>query len=175
MYRIEPYFQASPSICDTSTLFIKDKNKAFSSPLKKIELKLAVPLSQHNSSLKVSRETTQTNQISFEDSELQTNRPLSPIEDPLWKKICSEVEKLMGSSSIQEIWDSELGSFCSEDKSIELCCPTEEAAQFINQYSFLILGSLQRYFPAIRALKTKVRCAASNAYVRSRTVSTHIS
>ncbi|MBY0501472.1 MAG: hypothetical protein K2P93_05665 [Alphaproteobacteria bacterium] len=91
------------------------------------------------------------------DPHPQVNRLLSHIEDPLWKKICCEVGKLMGSSSVEEIWDSELGSFCMEDKSIDLCCPTEEAAHFINQYSFLILGSLRSYFPAIKALKTKVR------------------
>ncbi|MBX9786572.1 MAG: hypothetical protein K2Y08_04470 [Alphaproteobacteria bacterium] len=81
---------------------------------------------------------------------------LSLIKDPLWKSVCSEMTDLMGPSPIQKMRDSKLGAFCSESKSINLCCPTDEAAQFVNQYSFLILGSLQRYFPAIKTLKTKV-------------------
>jgi hypothetical protein len=80
----------------------------------------------------------------------------SLIEDPLWKSVCTEMTDLMGPSPIQKMWDSKLGAFCSEGKSIDLCCPTEETAQFINQYSFLILGSLQRYFPAIKTLKTRI-------------------
>ncbi len=82
---------------------------------------------------------------------------LSHIEDPLWEKICGEVGKMMGAFAVQKIWDSKLGSFCSEEKAIDICCPTEETAQFINQYSFLILGSLQHYFPTIKNLKTKVK------------------
>ncbi|MBY0272317.1 MAG: hypothetical protein K2X02_02715 [Alphaproteobacteria bacterium] len=84
---------------------------------------------------------------------------LSHIEDPLWKSVCTEVTDLMGSSPIQKMWDSKLGSYCSEADAMDLCCPTDETAQFINQYSFLILGSLQRYFPAIKTLKTKVEYA----------------
>lgn len=93
------------------------------------------------------------------DSDLHSKAKhlLSYIEDPLWKKICCEVGKMMGAFAVQKIWDSKLGSFCSEEKAIDLCCPTEETAQFINQYSFLILGSLQHYFPAIKSLKTKVK------------------
>ena len=87
----------------------------------------------------------------------KTKHLLSHIEDPLWEKICCEVGKMMGAFAVQKIWDSKLGSFCSEERAIDLCCPTEETAQFINQYSFLILGSLQHYFPAIKTLKTKVK------------------
>jgi hypothetical protein len=81
---------------------------------------------------------------------------LSHIKDPLWKKICFEVGKMMGTFAVQKIWNSKLGSFCPEDNVVDLCCPSEETAQFINQYSFLILGSLQHYFPAIKTLKTNV-------------------
>ena len=81
---------------------------------------------------------------------------LSLIKDPLWKSVCIEMIDTMGSSSVQKIWNSELGSYCSEADAMDLCCPTDETAQFVNQYSFLILGSLQRYFPAIKTLKTKV-------------------
>ena len=85
---------------------------------------------------------------------------LSLIKDPLWKSICIEMIDTMGPSSVQKIWNSTLGSYCSEADAMDLCCPTDETAQFINQYSFLILGSLQRYFPAIKTLKTKVEHAS---------------
>jgi len=91
------------------------------------------------------------------DLQPQAKHLLSHIEDPLWRYVCTEVIDTMGPSSAQKIWNSKLGSYCSGDKTMDLCCPTVEVAQFVNQYSFLILGSLQRYFPSVKALKTKVK------------------
>jgi hypothetical protein len=52
------------------------------------------------------------------------------IEDPLWKSVCSEMTDLMFLSPTRKMLDSKLSTFCSEGKSIDLCCPTDEAAQF---------------------------------------------
>ncbi|MBX9621947.1 MAG: hypothetical protein K2X28_08025 [Alphaproteobacteria bacterium] len=106
--------------------------------------------------LKKTLQSQRTNSI---NDRYHEHNCFSHIEDPLWKSVCNEMTDLMGSSPVQKMWNSKLGTFCSEGKSIDLCCPTEETAQFVNQYSFLILGSLQRYFPAIKTLKTKVKHA----------------
>ncbi len=107
--------------------------------------------------------TTKTHQIqktnSINDS-CHGHNSFSLIKDPFWKSVCLEMTDLMGPSSVQKIWNSTLGSYCSEADAMNLCCPTDETAQFVNQYSFLILGSLQRYFPAIKTLKTKVEYAS---------------
>lgn len=102
------------------------------------------------------KKTLQNQKTNSIKNKRQDHSYLSLIKDPLWKSVCTEVTDLMGSSPVQKMWDTKLGAFCSESKSINLCCLTDEAAQFVNQYSFLILGSLQRYFPAIKTLKTKV-------------------
>jgi hypothetical protein len=112
-----------------------------------------IPLSNELSRTTKTHQNQRTNSI---NDRFYDHNCYSLIEDPLWKSVCSEMTDLMGSSPIQKMLDSKLGAFCSESKSINLCCPTDEAEQFVNQYSFLILGSLQRYFPAIKTLKTKV-------------------
>lgn len=162
MHKIEPYFQFPPNVYAALSPFIKTKifkSKASSPSIKKLELKLNASFPRKSSSFEISRDSTQINKISLEDSDLQAKYSLSCIEDPLWKFVCTEMVDIMGPSSVQKIWDSKLGSYCPGDKTIEFCCLTNEAAQFVNQYSFLILGSLQRYFPAVKTLKTKVEHA----------------
>jgi hypothetical protein len=135
MHTVKSYFQFPPNTYDS---FIKTKlfkSKAPSSPIRKLE-------------------------ISLEDSLSQAKSCLSRIQDPLWKSVCTEMVDIMGPSSVQKIWNSKLGSYCIEGKTMEFCCPTGEVAQFINQYSFLILGSLQRYFPTLKYLKVKVTHAS---------------
>jgi len=100
--------------------------------------------------------TLQNQKINSINDRCHDHNGFSLIEDPLWKSVCTEMTDLMGSPPVEKVWDSKLGAFCSESKSINLCCPTDEVAQFVNQYSFLILGSLQRYFPAIKTLKTRI-------------------
>ena len=80
---------------------------------------------------------------------------LSTIEDPLWKIVCRDFLNMMGSASVLKIWDSTLGEVYFRSKNIELFCKTEEAAQFIQLYNFVILGSLQVYIPSLNQLQIK--------------------
>jgi len=77
------------------------------------------------------------------------------MEDPLWKEVCTETVRMMGPLA-QHIEQARLGSFSPQDKTIELYCQTDEVAQFIQQYTFIILGSLRRYFPALKELRVSI-------------------
>lgn len=87
----------------------------------------------------------------------QAKRCISLIEDPLWKRICAEVFTMMGHDSVLKIEKATLGSFSPEDKTIELCCQTEDVARFIHEYSFVIIGILKKYFPCINSLSIKIK------------------
>lgn len=78
---------------------------------------------------------------------------LSTIEDPLWKHICQDVLEMMGPVSTLIIWESKLGQFSPEDKILPITCENEETAFFIQQYDFVILSSIQKYFPALKKLE----------------------
>ncbi len=92
----------------------------------------------------------------------RATRCIDQIVDPLWKDICVDLLHIMGPESVLKIWNSKLGEFSPQDKRIDITCETEERAAFVQQYDFVILGSLQRYFPALKQLKVQVRPALSH-------------
>ncbi len=74
---------------------------------------------------------------------------------------------MMGPLSVLKIWDSRLGVLSSQDKNVYLYRKTEEDFDFIQQYSFIILGSLQKYFPMVNKLHLKKRSLWNRAYMWS--------
>ena len=94
-------------------------------------------------------------QPSLNEDHLKAKTYLSTIEDSLWKYVCQYVINMMGPASFLKIWDSTLGEICFQDQSMEIHCQTEETAQFIQQYDFVILGSLHPYFPSLKKLSIK--------------------
>ena len=96
----------------------------------------------------------------LQDDHAKAAHCISQIADPLWKNICMDLLNMMGPASVLKIWKSKLGD--SEDKTLDLNCETEDIAAFIQQYDFVILGSLRRHFPALKQLKVKVISALSH-------------
>ncbi|MBA3814658.1 MAG: hypothetical protein H0X26_09320 [Alphaproteobacteria bacterium] len=89
------------------------------------------------------------------DNYIKVKDRLSNIVDPLWKDICMDLLQMMGPASVLKIWESKLGEFSSQNQTLDLICDTAETATFVRQYDFVILGSLQRYFPALTRLSVK--------------------
>jgi hypothetical protein len=88
----------------------------------------------------------------MENPQVQAEKCISLIEDPLWKRICVEFLAMMGPSSLLKIWKMRLAPLSSQRTIVYLTCQTKEEAEFIQTYSFVILGSLQAYFPAVKRL-----------------------
>ncbi|MBY0291814.1 MAG: hypothetical protein K2W92_00790 [Alphaproteobacteria bacterium] len=141
---------ASKDTTPLSTLHFSNIKKCTNS------YKLALASSKKEHFHELEQELPHNNQISFEEAYSQVKRCLSLIEDPLWKSICTEMTDMMGPFAVLKMWDSRLGSFSRQYKTMDLYCQTEEVAQFIRQYSFVILGSLQRYFPMMKDLRIKL-------------------
>ena len=110
---------------------------------------------QHSAYL-FSHKSSQKEKISVDDIQPLANHYISLIEDPLWKRVCSEVARIMGPFSILKLWESQLGTFSKHNQSIDIKCKTKDEAQFIQQYAFVLLGSLQHYFPTVKNLKVKI-------------------
>lgn len=81
---------------------------------------------------------------------------ITRIVDPLWKDVCLDILQMMGPVSALKIWESQLGEFSSQNKSFNMICQTEETVAFANQYNFVILGSLKRYFPGLKSLSVEL-------------------
>ena len=95
----------------------------------------------------------QSKKRSWDDVQSYAKHCVSLIEDPLWKKVCTELINMMGPESVLKIWNSNLGSLSSRTKTIDLSCQTKETAKLIQQYDFVILEILRRYFPALKEVR----------------------
>ena len=114
---------------------------------------------------KLSQKSSQSDSSLFSEAEAeaeadaevqsQVTNPLSLIKDPLWRHIYSEALKMMG-ASIEQIWQTKLGPLSPKDTTIDLYCQTEEIAQIVQQCDFVILESIQMYFPHIKELRIKI-------------------
>ena len=119
------------------------------------EPKLTLSFSKENFSPSLSQESLKSQNILLQDDHLKAENCLSTIDDPLWKHVCRDVISMMGAASFLKIWESTLGDVCLQDESMEIKCKTEETAQFIQQYDFVILESLKPYLPALKQLRVK--------------------
>ena len=136
------------------------KNKTYLFLLKKIRPKLNPFFSKKSLFNKFFKPIPENKEASIGEVHQQANYFISLIEDPLWKSICTEMADMMGPSAVLKICDSRLGSFSHHHKTMDLYCQTEEIAQFTRQYSFVILGSLQRYFPTVKDLQIKINSSS---------------
>lgn len=109
---------------------------------------------ENSSSLFLREESTEPNPLLWDDYTNATHC-ISLINDPLWKNICVDLLNMMGPASVLKVWKSTLEEFSPQEKSLEIICETEETMAFVQQYDFIILGSLQRYFPALKQLRIK--------------------
>lgn len=108
-----------------------------------------------NSSQELSQRILQCQNGTLDHEYAQAKECIAKIEDPLWKCVCQDVMTMMGPVSLLKISNSILGEACAQNKSIDIYSPTEKTAQFIKEYSFVILGSLQTYFPTLKQLNVK--------------------
>ena len=118
------------------------------------------------------QQRTQSKKRSWDDVQSYAKHCISLIEDPLWKHVCTELINMMGPESVLKIWNSDLGFFSSGTKTIGISCQAKEAAQLIQQYDFVLLGVLRRYFPTLNKLRVVI---ASNSYSCSYTCSSFCS
>lgn len=84
----------------------------------------------------------------------EPERPLSTIEDPLWKHVCTEVQKLMPPLFVFRLSECQLGPLHSYSKQVDLYCP-QGTVNSIGQYDFVILGCLQKFFPTLKRVRVK--------------------
>ncbi len=116
----------------------------------KIPINVIQEISQSNS-----QEMVQDLSLSFGEDFTKAKYCLEKIEDPLWKIVCQDIIGMMGPGSLLEIWECLLGDPYSQNKNIDIYCPTEKVNQFVKLYSFVILGSLKTYFPGLKQINIK--------------------
>lgn len=161
MYSIKAHSPKKPSLKSNSrknsltrkTAFLSSPHSPTKKEPKKHSYTLRFPSSENKHLYKDLHQPTQTPGFLLDVYYARARLSISLIEDPLWKCVCGELMKMMGPLSVLKIWDSQLGSFSAHALDIDIRCKTEDVAQFVQQYAFVILEGLRKYFPAIKNLK----------------------
>ncbi|MBY0292348.1 MAG: hypothetical protein K2W92_03575 [Alphaproteobacteria bacterium] len=160
MQLFEAYEQFYPNTQEIFSPLIKIevlKNKVSSSSSRKHKVRQVFTFSQDYLFPCFFKKELQDKETSVAKSRHRATQCIALIKDPLWKLICLEIINMMGHAAVLKLWDSSLGTFNYHRKTMDLYCKKEEGAQFLRQYSFVILGSLQRYFPAMKGLRIKIK------------------
>ena len=160
MQLFESYEQFHPNTQEIFSPLIKIevlKNRVSSSSLRKYKVRQVFTFSQDYLFPSFFKKEMQDKETSVAKSQHRATQCIALIKDPLWKLTCLEVRSMMGHAAVLKLWDSKLGTFNYHRKTMDLYCKKEEGAQFLRQYSFVILGSLQRYFPDMKGLRIKIK------------------
>ena len=86
----------------------------------------------------------------------QAQQCISLIEDPLWKHVCTELMNMMGPFSVLVLWDSQITFSFPATQGISISCQHQESADLIQQYDFLIIEILRKYFSTLSEVKVEV-------------------
>ena len=78
----------------------------------------------------------------------------SSIKDPLWKHVLMEIQNLMPPLFVSKLSECQLGSFLPQGKQVDLYCP-EDTVNSIEQYDFVILACLQKFFPTLKHVRMR--------------------
>jgi len=86
-------------------------------------------------------------------AQIQAKIHLCLVEDPLWKQVCTDLVKMLGDVPTARLEDCKLEDLSGHDKVANIRCSTEDIAQFLEDYVFVVLESLRQYFPALKELR----------------------
>lgn len=104
----------------------------------------------------IRKEPAEKPKVSLDKVRFQAQGYISRIKDPLWKLVCIEFINMVGPQPILKIWASNLGPLSLHSETLELSCKTEEIAQILQQYDFVILGILRQYFSTLKKFQISI-------------------
>ena len=88
--------------------------------------------------------------------EVEATEGISQIQDPLWRRVCIDVLRILGPAAFKNLWKIKLSHISTEGKKAYLISPTIDIAETIENYNFVIIEALKKFYPALLFLETKV-------------------
>ena len=81
---------------------------------------------------------------------------IDQITDPLWQKICRELLEILGPLAFSDLWKIQLVAISSDGKKVFLSCSSEETAKVIENYHFVLIDVLKKFYPALLLIETDI-------------------
>ncbi len=95
-------------------------------------------------------------EFALQHYKLQAHKGISQIKDPLWKRVCEDLLKMLGPVAFKDFWKISLIDISREGRKAHFACPSEILAESIQKYHFVIIEALKKYYPSLFAIETRV-------------------
>ncbi len=81
---------------------------------------------------------------------------VSQIQDPLWRRVCIDVLRMLGPVAFNDLWKTNLISISPKEKRAYLNCPTQDIAATVENYHFVIMDALKKFYPFLFSIETEI-------------------
>lgn len=104
----------------------------------------------------ISSKNTPPSEDQLHEYKAQAEEGLLKIQDPLWYRICVDIFQTLGPIAFKDLWKTKLVGISSEGKRAFLSCPNEHIAMALDQYHFVIIGALKKFYPSVSVVETEI-------------------
>ncbi|OJW51064.1 MAG: hypothetical protein BGO67_12085 [Alphaproteobacteria bacterium 41-28] len=87
---------------------------------------------------------------------IEAETGISQIQDPLWRRVCLDVLRVLGPVAFKDLWKTNLMSISPRERRAYLACPTQGIADTVENYHFVIMGALKKFYPFLFSLETEI-------------------
>ena len=81
---------------------------------------------------------------------------ISQIQDPLWRRVCLDILRILGPVAFKDLWKTNLMSISPKERRAYLACPTRSIAETVENYHFVIMGALKKFYPFLFSIETEI-------------------
>lgn len=84
---------------------------------------------------------------------MEAKKGIAQIKDPLWRRVCADILKVLGPVAFKDLWNTQLKSISPDGKRAFLTCSTQAIAITLEEYHFVIIGALKEFYPFLSSIE----------------------
>ncbi|HUX80534.1 MAG TPA: hypothetical protein VMW10_12445 [Alphaproteobacteria bacterium] len=89
-------------------------------------------------------------------TEAEAEAGIAQIQDPLWRRVCLDVLRTLGPVAFKNLWKTNLMSVSPRERRACITCPTKDIAKTVENYHFVIMGALKKFYPFLFSIETEI-------------------
>lgn len=95
-------------------------------------------------------------EVALHNFKTEAETGISQIQDPLWRRVCSDVLRTLGPVAFKNLWKTNLVSVSPRERRACITCPSQDIAEAVENYHFVIMGALKKFYPFLFSIETKI-------------------
>jgi len=114
------------------------------------------PIGPFENHMSISKDTIPSDRP-FDKYKAEAEEGISQIQDPLWRRVCLDALQILGPVAFNDLWKSKLITVSPKGKIAYLTCPNQSIVEKIEQYHFVIIAALKKFYPYLSSLEIELR------------------